>query len=64
MLAWPAWAIFYKFVTKPVEGSLKKMTNVIFTAINVGAGVYRSRSSQGLMPVCFLNAVLKWEMEE
>jgi len=39
MLAWPAWAIFYKFVTKPVEGSLKKMTKVIFTAIIVDVGV-------------------------
>lgn len=25
---------------------------------------YRSKSSQGLRPVCFLKAVEKWEMQE
>ena len=44
--------------------SLHDNANESLFIIRAAGKTYRNNNSQGLMPVCFLNAVLKCEMEE
>ena len=46
---------------KKLRQSLRREIRVIVSRMTEN---YRSNNSQGLSPVCFLNAVEKWEMEE